>query len=659
MSTTYTISMLQDASPGSTDAAVKTIDVSLTQIQTALNDLSGRVDNLNTKSSVIRQHVPLGAGVLVGDLVYYNAHLDQPLESRRGEYEKAQALTLAETTAGGLTIEAPCARVEGMVIAIDSGSSPLTGTLLVGGYWEDTDATANCLGSTASPGVYYLSPVNAGGATLTTNGHLRQPVLSYYGNGAFSLSLFYLAHDNHYHSSQVLPGAWTPVSGVTIGGQVAQYQYSGDTAVGLGTLGDTTALFYDGKLENTTGTSAFKIYDGKIYYMTTPAPTGVVTVFNHYPFAYESAIVRSVYSTSDAITVKNTNGQIAITGNDFIQGVTAKSAQAIYSINGRELNYTPVVTDVIAGPGIEVSRALDGTAIVSADNTLGGLMDAYSINHNGTTLISDAGVPPLQYITFPAGNRESNFVMYLPIRDIGNAVCDVAVWGIKLGTENASLDVSAKFIPDPTSTTQSTTSGVVNSQSLTIPGGDDAAALTYSEVDITGCTVTGSGMLVAVVGATNATNQIQLLRAGFKLKVNAGATDTTTTDEMGTAITQTMTVATGETILAGDAVMISNGLLLKCTNYKNSLADNTNKCVGVAMTNATEGQQLTYMITGTMTLAISNAEPGDSLYIQPSGTLAAVADVDTFMASARYLQKVGTMLTGNKIQVNVESAVRG
>ena len=48
-------------------------------------------------------------------------------------------------------------------------------------------------------------------------------------------------------------------------------------------------------------------------------------------------------------------------------------------------------------------------------------MDAYSVNHNGTTLISDASNPPFQYITFPAG-RYSEYVMYLPIDDIGDTV---------------------------------------------------------------------------------------------------------------------------------------------------------------------------------------------------------------------------------------------
>ena len=124
-------------------------------------------------------------------------------------------------------------------------------------------------------------------------------------------------------------------------------------------------------------------------------------------------------------------------------------------------------------------------------------------------------------------------------------------------------------------------------------------------------------------------------------------------------ITQSFPVADGQMLYAGDAVMIMNGALVRCLNQKNGLADNTNKCVGIATTNASGGQNLTYMITGTMTLPVEDAEPGDSLYIDENGKLTTVTDVDAFLTTAMFLQKVGTVLTGNQIQVNIESAVRG
>ena len=203
---TYEIPPISGTTVANSDAAVSVLDNRFGITQTALNDLSGRIETLSTKSAIIRQHVPLANGVGVGALVYY--------DTTNRCFALAQALTLAETGASGNTIEAPQARVEGIVIATDTGSDPLTGTLLTGGYWEDMNVTNACLNvnatraTDASPGIYYLSPSIAGKATQTTDGHLRQPVLSYYGAGKFSMSIFYMAHDNHFHASQVLDGQW-------------------------------------------------------------------------------------------------------------------------------------------------------------------------------------------------------------------------------------------------------------------------------------------------------------------------------------------------------------------------------------------------------------------------------------------------------------------
>ena len=167
-------------------------------------------------------------------------------------------------------------------------------------------------------------------------------------------------------------------------------------------------------------------------------------------------------------------------------------------------------------------------------------------------------------------------------------------------------------------------------------------------------------MLVATVSVPSAPEkQIKLLRAGFKLSAIANNADYTEPVVDSNAITQTMTVAPNQTIQAGDALMISNGMLAKCTNVKNGIQDNTNKCVGIAITGATAGEDLQYMITGTMTLVVAGATAGQSLYVGPDATLTPVTDVDSFMSTVNFLQKVGTALTGSKIQVSIEPAVKG
>lgn len=654
----YVIEPLAGATVSGNMTAAQLIDTRFEEVAKDLNELSDRIYSLNTRSGIVRHDVLLESDVGVGSLVYF--------DSDKGRYCNALAATLAETTAGGMTIEAPSAHVEGIVLSTND-SSPLTGTMLTGGYWNDDTVMTACLGTEAGPGVYYLSPTIPGKATQNTYGHLRQPVLSYYGAGAgFSLSIFYMAHDNHYHSSDVLGTYWEPAN-VVINGSTSNFVYNGDFSAGLGAIGDTTAVFYNGVLQVPgDSNNNFKIYDNKLYYMDTPAPTGLVTLFNHFPFAYGSPVIRTITSANDALSVKNENGQVTLSANDFTQGATNKSALAIYGISGRELNYTPVVTDVQPGPGISVSRAVDGTAYISAVSVVGSLMDAYSINHNGTTLITDG--TNLQFITFPA-NRASQFVMYLPVHGI-TSPCQVYVWGIKAGQQLAVLNVNASFIPDPTPGNPSeivVAGGTGSNMVFSAVADASANTLTYEELAITGCTISGDGMLMATVSMqSTGADQVKLLRTGFKLTAIAANTPSTDTVVDANSITETLEVAPNVTIEAGDAVMLlDNGKLALCTNIKGGAANNTNRCVGVAVTGATGGEQLQYMIVGTMTLPIAGGVTGQSLYINAQGKLQPVTDIDAFWhgdgtnPGVSFLQKVGTILTGSKIQVAIEPAVRG
>lgn len=652
----YPIEPLAGATVSGNMTGAELIDTRFDTVETALNDLSSRIYSLNTRSAIVRHDVPLDDGTVsgervhVGSLVYYNTAM--------AKYCNAKAVTLAESTAGGMTIEAPSARVEGIILATNDGS-PLTGTMLCGGYWEDTTVANNCLGTGAGPGVYYLSPTVAGTATLDTYGHLRQPVLSYYGYGKFSMTLFYMAHDNHFHSTSKLDDDWGPAN-VNINGSTSNYVYNGTLDAGLGEIGDTTAIFQDGKLQAPGDpNNHFRIYNNRLYYMDAEEPTGTIVLFNHYPFAYGSSVVRTITSDNSALSVKNENGQVTLTANDFTQGATNKSALAIYGISGKELNYTPVVTDVQAGPGITVSRATDGTAYISAANTIGGLMDAFSINHNGTTLITDGN--NLQFITFPAG-RASQFVMYLPVQGLSTP-CTVSVWGIKAGATSAMLKVNASFIPDPT--LGQTSEIVMGGGTGTLVYSADQAAttntLTYEEDTVAGCTASGSGLLVATVAVdTNTGSQVKLLRTGFKLAAIASNIGVSGDIVDSNAITQTLEVAPSAEIKAGDAVLLlDSGKLAVCTNIKNGAAHNANRCVGIAVTGGTGGDQLQYMISGTMTLPVAGGAAGQSLYIDRDGSLRPVTDTDDFMQEVDFLQKVGTILTGSKIQVTIEPAVRG
>lgn len=647
-------------------SGLQLLDERITQANNALTWLKSHVDSQTTKSAIIRHNVPIYDTVEKGDLVYYNAG--------ESKYYKAQALLLPESTVGGRTIEAPEARVEGIIIDTYEGSSGVVGTMLCGGYWNDDYVTNACLIPPTDPnedmaGVYYLSPSEPGKATKETGGHLRQPVLSYYGDGAgFSLSIFYMAHDNHFHASQILNANWAPATG-SDKPDGAQYVFHGDISMGLGTLGDTTAVFYKGELQVPYGGSTygqqFVISGNKLYcMMAIPPLAGEVVVFNHYPFAYENAIIRSVYSDSNSLTVENTNGIIKLTANDFIAGNINPSAYAVSSIQDNQINFTPIVAHLYPGPGINVATALDGGVFVSSAALIGGLIDAYNINHNGTTMVSAGS---LEYVTFQA-RRASNFVMTAPIKGI-TADCNVSVWAMKRGTTAANLQLEVSFIPDPVSGTAGTVEVVSQTATLPLNAATSATALTYGEVTISGLTVGTDGLLVAKVSADNPSEQIMLLREGFKLSVDTTATVTAgdTAVDTSKSIRQQMTA--GEALNAGDAVYVQNSKLFKCYNSIGG-NDTTNLCVGIVEVGAAANALATYVVTGAMLCSDAPGQSGDSLYIGKNGHIRIITGdgedtVDNFLDShnveygqARYLQKVGTVLATGVIQVNVESAIR-
>jgi hypothetical protein len=657
---TFTVPMVGPQTAASNEAAVSILDRSLTYIQNALNSIAGQISESGLKCAIIRHDVPIGPDVFAGSLVYYNS---DPGHTR---FEAALAELEALPGDQGQSIESPKARVEGLIIRIDN--SQATGTLLCGGYYEGDDIAAACLGDRAEAGTYYLSPTVAGMATKDTHGLLRQPVLTYYGDGKIGLSLFYLAHDNHFHTTAVLPAGWTAAGDDAPVG--AFWEYDVPTLLADRFIGEidpvTTAVFMDGILQPVSDTDdttrPFAIANGKLYYRNVVAPSdGSVTIFNHFPFAYNSSVVRSIQSANEnMLRVDDANGIITLTPFDFVAGGSAPSATAIASIAGGTVGYTPVVSGINAGPGTSVSRDMNGVTTVSLKTLIGDQIDAHSIQNNGSTVITD-GV--LQFFTFPAG-RTSEFVMFLPVTDVPEGiVLQASAWGTLYGP-TVSLDVNGYFIEQPSAngnTLLPDTTDTTNTDTLAFSSGQEGE-LSYAEVPLTGCTVTAPGMLVARVrpNVNPPANNIQLLRVGFKLDIAQAPSNPTTPTESNGMITQELPAA--GIIKAGQPVFINSaGLLTVC--MANQLP-HAGRCVGIALTPSSgAGTAVTYVISGVTKASLAEGAsliPGTPVYIDTDGNLISMtsqAEIDTFYERAVFLQRVGTAVSNNHVQVQIESAI--
>ena len=660
----YQVPMISTQQVASNETAISILDNSLAYINNALNEMAGRLYESNFRNAIIRHDVPISEDVQEGSLVYYNS---DPYHAR---FEPALAELAALPGDQGESIESPKARVEGIIIHKNTAEN--TGTMLCGGYWYDQSGSVvqYCLGTDAPAGTYYLSPTVAGKATTDTHGLLRQPVLSYYGNGMFSLSLFYMAHDNHFHTTAVLGNGWTAAGEDAPTGAI--WEFDVPTLLADQYIGEisplTTAVFLSGILQPVSGSafgqSHFAIDNGKLYYNQVEAPAAnTVTIFNHFPFAYNSSVVRSIQSTNtNMLKVEDANGIVTLKPYDFVAGATAPSATAISSIVGGVVGYTPVVPGINAGPGASVARAVDGVTTVSLKTLVGELIDAHSIQNNGSTVITD-GI--LQFFCFPAG-RTSELVMFLPVTDVPEGiVLQAKAWATLYGP-STTLSVNGYFIEQPTTgnnTVLPNTQDTSNTVQLAFNRGSNGE-LSYAEVELSGCTVSAPGMLVARIRPsglpeTVPSSNIQLLRLGFKLDIySAPSASAVTPTESSDMITQELPAAGA--IAVGQPVYVNaSGMLDVCDATNMATAG---LCVGIALTSSSAyGSSVTYVISG-VTRADVTADliPGTPVYIAANGHLvglASEADVEDFYTVAGFLQRVGTAVSNNMVQVQIEPAV--
>jgi len=608
-------------------SALTALNSTIAQTEEALNDLADTVTTLNTKSAIIRQQVPVSGDVSVGTLVYYDVE--------DAIFKPALAALLPMPGSQGESVEAPSSRVEGMIISIDSANN--TGTLLQGGFYTSAACANFCLGSDAVAGTYYLSPTVAGKAVTDPGNHLRQPLLTYYGDGKFSLSLFCMAHDNHFHTSEVIhSNAWYAAGVAAPAGYPYQYTPSAD----LGEISnDITAVFCDGVLQRTGTGKDFCIEDGVLYGKSN---TAEVVLFNHFPFAYGSPVVRNVRSTDESLGVTTRNGIVTLNPSPWVVGAARKSRMALSTIGGRTINYTPVVTDVIGENGITATYNNDGSVKLSVSDRVGDLIDAYNLNFNGTTMASDDNMNT--YITFPAGRTSASLAISLPLTGITSGANLVAqVWGIVQGA-GATFDVTEQFTAHPSYDT-TTVTDTANTSSYTLNLAGSTGALTYAATS-GGVSVTANGLLTAkILLPTTPAADVKLLRVGFRLQSRPTSTTNTSaaiTDISGTNLGSGTALAD---MPAYTCVYAVSGGLVACSCANEHTL---NRCIGITLEAVTSGNTVTYVTDGVLQSPALNVSGGQVMYIGTSGELATSYD------GAQYIQQVGLAVADGAIVVNIK-----
>lgn len=493
-------------------ATVDKLNQPLDYIQTALNDISQRVDQISNKSAVIQWQAVLDASVQTGDLVYFDS------EGSSACFKPAKAALLGIPGAQGQSVQAPQSRVQGIVLSVDPA------VILRSGYYQSSIIQAT-LGTGAEAGIYYLSPQTAGKATKTPGWNLRQPCLSYYGDGKFSLFSNYLAHDNHHHASLVI-GQWQQRAAYD-GEYTAQgnYFYKISDADMLGQLSaDTTAVFYKGLLN----TADFSFQPDAVWCTASEAPqAGQVVVFNDYPFAYGDSVVRTVRSSS--LDVKSLNGTYEIDLPQYVKNKVVGSATAVADISGKNISITPVVSRLYAGMGIKVQKLGLGVYQISSAQYDGANIAASDMRMNGTQRVADG---LLTYTVFPR-SATTSFIISTPVTYSGqNLKGQTKIWFTTRGPGSGRVNISVYWIPVDTSGTEYTTiPGIHIGDTTAVFSNTSTSMLAYTQTDYIGnFDLSTHGTLLAKVQAVAPGSDMYVYQTGFKTTAVAQVQEDDTSD---------------------------------------------------------------------------------------------------------------------------------
>ena len=424
MSKQYPISHITNG-----QATTEKFNKPIRQIQAALNDLSFRLDGMNNKSAVLQWDAVVSSDAVQGDLVYF--------DSKDGScFRPALARLSGEPGSQGQSVQAPSSRVQGLLISTD----PVV--ILRSGYYESRVITAT-IGVGAQAGLYYLSPSVAGKATLQPGWNMRQPCISYYGDGKFSMLTNYLAHDNHHHTYTKLT-QFTIASSYTGSDSVqGSYVWVVDTAATGELSSETSVVFYKGQL---AASDQFKIGRQTVWYTGLDTPDAPVYLFNVFPFAYGDSVVRSI--GTNTLQVNTNSGAVQIDIKPYQKLAAQQSATAVSNIVGNTMSFTSIVSKIIPSTGIYAANLGQGKYAIASSAALGTPVKAQQMYMNGAQRVATS---LLTYTVFPK-NIQSSVVISMPIQNSAKLTLQTAVWAQVKADTACDLDVQLYWVPLDTQT---------------------------------------------------------------------------------------------------------------------------------------------------------------------------------------------------------------
>lgn len=613
-------------------AGAEALNRPLTYIEEKLRALYAMVGGDTQRSAIIAWSLPCASDVSAGDLVYFDA--------TSGVYRKALAAVKTEQSVETSISAEATAMVQGLVL---SKASATSANLLTGGFYTDQVLADHCLGAGAAPGLYYLSALSAGKASLTFNPRTRQPVLTYLGSGQFSLSLFYQAHDEHEHRSFDLTAGWTSCAfdSTSPEGTTFRYNLESDTQLtGLGLEQSACSLFDSGVLVADT---LYPIIDGQLWYTGSGNPSENLRLFVVKPFYRSNNVLYGISTNDPSITVSTKNGLVFLQKGSYTASIGAGSRYSVASIAGNQMVLTPSISDIVSGPGVFVSVNALGKAVVGLSSLLGTPQEAEALNYNGAQPVTDDVYTVTQ---FPAATNTS-VVMSNNVQGVDTTLNMKSMVWLDCVSGSGTLTLMMYFVPEG-STTPAAYRGEAKSASITLTAVSDGYIQRFILDPSDALEFTGPGTLLTRVTASNPNNPIRILRMGHVVYQSSN-TPTSLAPVVTVAESLTATGTAGEALAAYTVVRLQSGALRAVNNLSSSQA---NSALGVTSALAGSGETATYVTNGVLTGVFSELTVGSPVYIGAGGALTSVVP-----ATPAFVQQIGVCISATAVLIDVQPAI--
>lgn len=293
-------------------ATSSTFNKPITEIERHLNTILDTLSSIRSQSSVIVQNMPVSNDVYTGCVVYF--------DPTSGILMPAIAEVSDTVIEHGRYVTSPKAIVFGIVINVHNNVA----SVLISGEYDSRDCMNASLDS-GCIGQYYLSDSKPGKLTLNPKGVLRQPVLTYTGNGHFVVNITHQP----------------------------PYQYDDSVIRGAASLSPTVAVSVDKgilSIEPTEFTNSGVAVKPYAMYGITGNTYGITPV------------VTGVSGIGDVKSVTNALGEVFIGDASTLGG---KIQADEYNLNGTKRSSDEIFTYVVFPSGkktsVTISRHIDIT----------------------------------------------------------------------------------------------------------------------------------------------------------------------------------------------------------------------------------------------------------------------------------------------------------